>query len=208
MMTPTHPWHTLINQALKTLPSNAFMLDAGTSARFAKEMRLFKPQLKTQKYFALGFKPDSKVNEPCDLNGDLTQLPVKTEALDCLICLEVLEHVNNPITAAAEIYRVLRPGGILILTTPFLSPYHGRGGLGSFAHDNYPDFWRFTHQGLMQLFSSFSQVDVFPLTTTFGFYLEQIAKIPLSAWGLSHLKPFFTHTPPTATARHLVIARK
>jgi predicted SAM-dependent methyltransferase len=46
--------------------------------------------------------------------------------VDAVICLEVLEHVGYPFRAAGELVRVLRPGGRLLLTVPFLTSYHGK----------------------------------------------------------------------------------
>jgi SAM-dependent methyltransferase len=69
-------------------------------------------------------------------------------SVDAVFCLEVLEHVRNPRQAAAEIFRILRPGGHLIGSTPFL--------LG--IHDAPADYFRFTRHGLNLLFSQFGEV--------------------------------------------------
>ena len=63
-----------------------------------------------------------------DLSGahyvalDATALPFRTESLDALVCSEVLEHIRDDRGALREMYRVLRPGGRLILTVP-IHPY-------------------------------------------------------------------------------------
>ncbi len=59
--------------------------------------------------------------------------------------LEVLEHVSEPQRAAAAVARVLRPGGILIASTPFMLP----------MHDQPFDFFRYTLHGLYWLFRDF-----------------------------------------------------
>jgi len=51
---------------------------------------------------------------------DVTGLTWMSNALDALLCLEVLEHVPDHRAALAEFYRTLRPGGYLILTAPFM----------------------------------------------------------------------------------------
>jgi len=68
--------------------------------------------------------------------------PVPDAAYDSAICLEVLEHVPNPFRAVAEIHRILKPGGILVLSVPHLSR----------LHEEPYDFFRFTCYGLTSLF--------------------------------------------------------
>jgi 2-polyprenyl-3-methyl-5-hydroxy-6-metoxy-1,4-benzoquinol methylase len=50
--------------------------------------------------------------------GDLLALPFDDESFDFVICTEVIEHTVEPRIAVAELARVLRPSGILVLTTP------------------------------------------------------------------------------------------
>ncbi len=50
--------------------------------------------------------------------GDLTQLPLADHAFEVVTALDVLEHVGDDNRAAAEIFRVLRPGGILVASVP------------------------------------------------------------------------------------------
>jgi SAM-dependent methyltransferase len=55
-----------------------------------------------------------------DQQGSLTALPYLTSSLDAVVCSEVLEHVPDDRLAAAELARVLRPGGLLLLSVPTL----------------------------------------------------------------------------------------
>jgi 2-polyprenyl-3-methyl-5-hydroxy-6-metoxy-1,4-benzoquinol methylase len=86
-----------------------------------------------------------------DLVADLeTLVQIADASIDAVICLEVLEHVRRPEAAAAAIRRVLRPGGLLIGSTPFL--------LG--IHDAPHDYYRYTSFGLRHLFGAFEAVEL------------------------------------------------
>ena len=65
-------------------------------------------------------------------------LPFQAESFDTILCTSVLEHVDDAEQAVAEMARVLRPGGHLIITAPFLYP----------THEAPYDYWRVTHYGL------------------------------------------------------------
>ncbi len=77
-----------------------------------------------------------------DVRGVAEVLPFVDGAFDAVISIAVLEHVKDPFACAAEIARVLKPGGELICCVPFLQPYHG------FPHH----YYNMTHQGLRNLF--------------------------------------------------------
>jgi len=51
------------------------------------------------------------------VNGDVTALPIATGAADVVAAGEILEHVTDLPAAVAELSRVLRPGGLLVLDT-------------------------------------------------------------------------------------------
>lgn len=54
-------------------------------------------------------------------NQNLEKLTFGNETFDIFITQDVMEHVNDPIKAFAEISRVLKPGGVHIFTTPIYS---------------------------------------------------------------------------------------
>jgi len=88
-----------------------------------------------------------------DIVGDATHLPFATgEGPDCILCNQVLEHAVDPGGLLREFRRVLRPGGLLLLTTPFHPIYHA----------DPDDFWRFTASGLRMLLSGWRDVDIQP----------------------------------------------
>jgi SAM-dependent methyltransferase len=91
-------------------------------------------------------------------------LPFADGTFDAALSLNVLEHVRDPFRCARELARVVRPGGKLYASTPFLQPYHG-----------YPHhYYNMTASGLQNLFDD-------------AFEVEQLAT-PASAlpiWALS-----------------------
>lgn len=60
-----------------------------------------------------------------DLVGDGHDLPLASERVGGIHCEAVLEHMDRPERAVAEMYRVLRPGGLVFAATPFLQGFHG-----------------------------------------------------------------------------------
>ena len=64
---------------------------------------------------------------------------------DVVVCEQVLEHVVDPCAAAANLSGLCRPGGHVVVSTPFLIPIHELPEWGL------ADYWRFTPRGLRTL---------------------------------------------------------
>ena len=77
-----------------------------------------------------------------DLVSDITAIPAPNASFDAILCSEVLEHVPEPTHALDEFQRLLKPGGILILTAPFASnvhmaPYHFCSGFSKYWYQHH-----------------------------------------------------------------------
>jgi SAM-dependent methyltransferase len=76
--------------------------------------------------------------------GDMTTTTsIPSATYDVVYCLDVIEHCNNPKGLFEEVARILKPNGILHLSSPF----------GFRIHGPVPDFWRISHYGLIHLSS-------------------------------------------------------
>ena len=72
-----------------------------------------------------------------DLVSDITAIPSPDASFDVVLCSEVLEHVPEPTHALDEFTRLLKPGGVMILTAPFssnvhMAPYHYCSGFSKY----------------------------------------------------------------------------
>ncbi|GIV87330.1 MAG: type 11 methyltransferase [Chloroflexus sp.] len=68
-------------------------------------------------------------------------VPFRNQQFDTILCTEVLEHTRQPFQVMQEISRLLKPGGHLVLSVPFIYPIHEA------PHDH----WRFTRYGLERI---------------------------------------------------------
>jgi SAM-dependent methyltransferase len=73
------------------------------------------------------------------------------DPFDLVICCHVLEHTREPGRAARNIERVLKPGGLAYVATPWSQAFHA-------APD---DYWRFSARGLMLLFERLDVLSAF-----------------------------------------------
>jgi SAM-dependent methyltransferase len=77
-----------------------------------------------------------------DLVGPVERLPVADGSFDLVLCLQVLEHAEDPAQAVGELRRVVAPGGRVLASTHGVQVYHPAP----------VDLWRWTHEGLGRLF--------------------------------------------------------
>jgi SAM-dependent methyltransferase len=92
---------------------------------------------------------DVAIGESTQIAADAHRLPFADGTFDGVIAQAVLEHVVDPWTCTEEIYRVLKPSGLVYAETPFMQQVH----MGRY------DFTRFTALGHRRLFRRFEQID-------------------------------------------------
>jgi SAM-dependent methyltransferase len=122
------------HQAALWLPPTQRLLEIGCSAGYLT--RLFLGKAKRIVGYDINF-PALRVATRRNtgipvLCGDVEHLPFPDGSFDAVVMLEVIEHTGSDAAAVGEIRRVLKPGGVLVLSTPnaglfaFLDPYNLR----------------------------------------------------------------------------------
>jgi SAM-dependent methyltransferase len=111
-------------------------------------------------------------------------LPFEDEVFDCAIVQVVLEHVLDPGRCVSEIYRILKPLGLVYAETPFIQQVHMR---------QY-DFTRYTHLGHRRLFRNFDEIKSGPsggpgmaLAWSYTWFLRSFAKSAIMTYFLVFL---------------------
>lgn len=85
-------------------------------------------------------------NKIANIHGDIRGLrEIKDNTYDCIILTQVLQYIDNLDLAIASCKRVLKPGGVFLVTLPFL------GRIDCVAKED-GDFWRFTIASARYLF--------------------------------------------------------
>ena len=98
-------------------------------------------------------------NPAADLQGAVESLPVADASFDLVLCIQVLEHADDPARAVRELRRVVAPGGAVLASTHGVQVYHPAP----------VDLWRWTHAGLDRLFrenADWSSLSVRPSSGT------------------------------------------
>jgi SAM-dependent methyltransferase len=85
---------------------------------------------------------DPVENPRADVQAAAEELPLPDGSADVTICIQVLEHVDDPQAVVRELARVTAPNGRVLLSTHGVMVFH----------PNPVDRWRWTHQGLERLF--------------------------------------------------------
>lgn len=133
-----------------SLPPGARVLDAG-----AGECN-YKPMFHRQRYTGidLGIGDTAWDYAKIDAVADLTAVPFPAATFDAVVNIVTLEHVREPAVVIAELARVLKPGGRLLLIVP----------LEWEEHQQPHDYFRYTRYGLRYLLERAGmQADIRPV---------------------------------------------
>lgn len=179
--TINHPYYFMRNGLLKEIAENARLLhgdllDFGCGAKPYKQ--LFSH---CSTYIGIDYESpghDHK-NEQIDFFYDGKKLPFSNDSFDSVFCSEVFEHVFNLKDILPELNRVLKPGGYMLLTCPFVWP----------EHEKPFDFARYTVFALTDILES-AGFEVIKVEKS-GDFVKTISQLQV-AWIHDVLAPKFT----------------
>lgn len=83
--------------------------------------------------------------------GPVEAFAEAAERFDLITCLEVIEHLRDPAAALSRLYGCLRPGGLLVATTPDASGVHARLSGRRWVHWHRDHLWYFDRRSLRRL---------------------------------------------------------
>ncbi len=120
-----------LTEVVEALPPGEVVADFGSG--LSPYRALF--GLRFTRYFAVDLPGNPSADAVIDPEG---RMPLVNGAVDCVLSTQVLEHVPEPTAYLGEAFRVLRPGGHLVISTHGCWTYH----------PDPTDYWRWTKDGL------------------------------------------------------------
>ena len=98
-----------------------------------------------QSYIAIDIRETSLV----DIVARGEQIPLKAGQCDLVICTQTLQYASDPALVIGEIYRILKPGGLLLLSVPATA-----------IRDAHEEAWRFFPISLGKLLCQFRETEI------------------------------------------------
>ena len=165
-----------LQRTLGQLPAGLRMLDAGAGEQqfkkfcghlnyVSQDFAQYDPQQVPQ-----GLQMPRWDYGKLDIVSDITAIPQPDQSFDAIMCIEVLEHLPEPVQALHEFTRLLRPRGHLILTAPFCSlthfaPYHFATGFSRYFYEHH-------------LQADYEILEMTPNGNFFEFLAQELLRLP------------------------------
>ena len=145
-----------LEETLLAVPNTSRILDAGAGTQ------RYRKYCKNLKYVSQDFgqyegKGDGAALQTgefeygqLDIVSDITSIPEPDLSFDAIMCIEVFEHLPDPVQAIKEFSRLLKHNGHLIITAPFCSlthfaPYHFCSGFNKYWFEKHLAEYGFTN---------------------------------------------------------------
>lgn len=177
-----------LEEMLKSIPENSRILDAGAGTqqyrKFCEHLNYVSQDF--GEYDGQGDSAGLQMGEfdygRLDIVSDITSIPEPDSSFDSIMCVEVLEHLPDPVQAIKEFSRLIKPEGYLILTAPFCSlthfaPYHFSTGFNR--------YWYEEHLTV----NGFKIIEIVPNGNFFEFVAQEIDRIGSISKRYSKNKP-------------------
>ena len=149
-----------LQSALANISDNSRILDAGAGElqykRFCGHLNYVAQDF--GQYDGQGVKNSLQTgswdNSKLDIVSDITEIPEPDGSFDAIMCVEVFEHIPEPIEALREFARLIKPGGTLIITAPVASlthfaPYYFYNGFSRFFYEKHLENFGFEIEELV-----------------------------------------------------------
>jgi len=123
--------------------------------------------------------------------ADLTRADdIPSDSFDCIICTQTLQCIYDVRAATKSLYRILRPGGVLLASFSGISP------ISRYDMDRWGEHWRFTTASVQSLLKEFWPPDCITVTAHGNVlvavaYLHGLASDDLRRSELDFLDPDF-----------------
>ncbi len=150
---------TWLQAALESVPQGHRILDAGAGElqykKFCSHLDYVSQDFGqyTGNGGGGGLHFDTWDNSKLDIVSDIASIPEADKSFDAIMCIEVFEHIPHPVDALHELNRLLKPGGILIITAPFCSithfaPYFYQTGYSRYFYEYWLEHLNYTIEDL------------------------------------------------------------
>jgi SAM-dependent methyltransferase len=130
--------HRINRDIARRLPYQGVVVDLGCGTSPYKSLIL----ASAERYLGIDWPNSYHSQENVDICGDITRgVPVQSESANTVVSFQVLEHLPVPDIFLSECHRILRSGGVLYITVPFM--WH--------VHEAPYDYYRYTRHGLQYM---------------------------------------------------------
>jgi SAM-dependent methyltransferase len=145
-----------IKRFAKTTSRNTRVLDVGCGIKPYRNLFI------TNDYVGIDIQGGGHADEAkaVDTFYDGVNIPFQEDSFDSIICTQVLEHSSDPEMLVKEMSRVIRPGGRIFISMPFIYPEHE-------APFDFRRFTKFEHKKILEK-NNFININIIKTTGFFG----------------------------------------
>ena len=159
--------NAFVRRIAARVPEGASILDAGAGEG------IYRPLFSGRRYIAVDRGVGDAAWDYARLEAvsDLERLPFSGGSFVWVLCTETLEHIRRPLAVLTELRRVLKPGGSLALSVPFLQALHQE------PHD----YFRYTPHGLRALLTDagYGDIEIEAVGGYFALLQHQLRSLPV-----------------------------